>query len=360
MATAPALSPSAAAYDLIRSAFDQEELPETLLFDVQSRCVNSSSCRGPDAELSCVRSVLESYRSPERLAETMTELRLAEQGALVFDSAAAEACIAALSKCDLTFDSLVNERQRPGGACMRAVVGTKPPGASCVTNHECASELCDGCEGENVCCSGACEEEPVEQSMVDGPCSRRQFCAEGLWCSSVNGGTCQPRLLEDEDCDSLDQCADDLVCRNGRCKQPRQRGESCSPGETPCALPGDFCNPDSETCGPFPSEGESCDFSDPPCLNCCASGLRCDVDSGTCVERVFANAGERCSVHSDCDVGLFCSVVAVPSPGQACVPRRGTGEACNEDLQCQSLNCELVSTGPDRRGTCGTVPQCMD
>ncbi len=130
-------------------------------------------------------------------------------------------------------------------------------------------------------------------------------------------------------------------------------GGACDQDED-CALPEDpdefiGCDEDTNTCESVTllSQGEPCSFDDFGGL--CDEGLFCDIDfaggatSGTCQPKT--PSGQPCDTldpfNLECGLGFFCD-----SGAAVCAPGLRGGEACDDDLLCESLSCAMNRCEP--------------
>lgn len=176
-------------------------------------------------------------------------------------------------------------------------------------------------------------------------------CQPGASCEEVdNVFVCVDKGLDGDFCEADHTCDQGLFCdlSEGRCAPRRALGESCAfedalepdPGtETLPCLEHLTCDPGSDTCVQFCSEGYDCGDD-----SACAQGDSCipvDVGDNTytyCQERGTTN-GDRCDSDRDCADGLHCN-------GDACVTDRALGLSCAGDNECQAgLYCDLAVSG---------------
>jgi hypothetical protein len=192
-------------------------------------------------------------------------------GELTLNRLAAEACLSALSSCELASTNVGGDTQSL--YCRLALKGRALPGESCQTDLQCEGDsYCGGgcpgtcqprhalgqeCESDNQCagleqlvtCQAAslraapvCVALPMGSVAQEGEaCVPWEFgagnvvpCARGLWCSVVDfesaAGICTAAILPGGDCEhDQDVCSGTGLCGEGRCTDegPRGPGEDC-------------------------------------------------------------------------------------------------------------------------------------
>jgi hypothetical protein len=166
-----------------------------------------------------------------------------------------------------------------------------------------------------------------------------------------------------ESCDGFDEvvsnCAQGLVCSDGRCVSPCESltglaaGERCmtpegEPIET-CAL-GLQCSYETMTCLALPELGQ-------PCQGECSYGSWCDYNTYVCVQ--LRGEGEDC-LNVQCEPELYCQYQFDGTTETAtCLPYVLEGEACTPDSRCANgLGCapDGVCRGPGGVGEpCNTI-----
>jgi len=251
-----------------------------------------------------------------------------EQGRVVYDPAAAPACIEArrTARCDgPVFPD----------ACAAAIDGTRDVGEPCEQGVECVGgSFCEGCPGK--CTPGA----KLEEACGDG-----QWCESGLRCAE---GRCVALRLEGESCDfegawcaSGDVCLDYTAETDGVCQSVRaaKLGEECGWER------GLFCETGSACVESERNEGGTRQMcikrsrSGGTCWrgiqDSCPAGEYCPISSEplTAKCRPLSQAGERCPESNACAPGSRCLF------GGLCVEPRALGEACNEGDECSSWFC---------------------
>ncbi len=263
----------------------------------------------------------------------------------------------------------------------------RPTGTPCTTNVQCSTTFCT----DRVCCetpscpagqrcdipdhAGQCDEpgdngDPCDSGVqcqssfcVDGSCCRTGSCPEGQFC---NSGDCSPPSEPGTPCTDDQQCRIPFCVNDTCCETP-----SCPSGQR-CDIPG-F----EGTCSAPSPPGTGCDNDEQcttgHCLDqvCCVTescpaGQVCNVPGreGTCLPRPTATrtptvtptpqpAGAPCANGAQCQSGncvdgVCCSSASCPT-GQACrifdsvgtcAPRKGVGQECRTDSDCDSGNCE--------------------
>jgi hypothetical protein len=281
---------------------------------------------------------------------------------LVNSSGVTTACVDALSGTLPTGASCANSFACASGYCRRAVafdfddcgVCTERGGvgASCgdmffgrnydwqcrdglICNdrtHQCQTQPVSGgscgirsdCASGSSCLRGTCI--PTGSITVGTPCSYAEQCNDTLFCATATS-TCQPRRTPGQSCSLPGECVSYAACMSGQCVRLGSRGDSCA--TTPC----DYslvCV--DNTCQPYPSAGEPCRARQ------CGTGLVCG-SADTCLVRV--DAGDVCSETSQCPWSTVCA--------GTCRPPAGFGEACDRP--------ELCREGTEcREGVCARSP----
>ncbi|MCA9574218.1 MAG: hypothetical protein R3B40_04545 [Polyangiales bacterium] len=268
-----------------------------------------------------------------------------DAGTVVFDAAAAEACIAATRRTCATTPAA----QR---ACASVLRGTVPTGGGCAAHRECESNRCSmvgfGC--------GTCQEArglPGSFCFFDFDCPSTlqapQYCDDENTCvAGIRPDERTTDPLAGEECVG-GRCAPGHYCIASICSPWRERGEACDVDEDSCA-PGTICgelstDPGNNVCVPIVFEtrpGELCD--DPWDSDVVDQLVVCDLNANlTCRSGVCArlggdgNAGTYCEVAAECADGLSCvgsTCVGDPLPD---------GAACMYDVECASYVCDRLS-----------------
>lgn len=193
--------------------------------------------------------------------------------------------------------------------CWGVFQGTVATGDACVDDIECASGHCrwslyqaDSCT--TSCCAGTCA------TLVD----------VGASCFTYDYSS---------DCVHTDYCKGPAYVSNGTCQARLAQGETCGvSAEEPCQ-DGLTCG-ESDTCVPFPKDGQPCTDLGPPCDN---YDSYCDPSRGTCQARLKVGAPcadpsyYGCVGYAQCLNGIC---VLMPGAGEACtVPDGGDpGRTC--------------------------------
>jgi hypothetical protein len=273
--------------------------------------------------------------------------------------------------------------------CTASVCGAAGPGSRCSTDSECGAGLVcswgsgsgycrmpgavgEACDRDEECASGWCNsasDQCGERRAIGEACTGSAECDPGICRENV----CAPRRQPGESCESLDECAEPFLCRNGRCEiinlacQPARAGEMCAffrvcDDASYCDLVGGF------TCRARAGEGQECSPSFIPGIEVCLDGLRCASDaSGTtrCVRRTALGAactsptecvdgaycyggtcqgdpiGRPCDYDSPCPSALLCS------RDDVCVPRGVDGARCTDDEECAETHyCDFPTCAP--------------
>jgi hypothetical protein len=190
--------------------------------------------------------------------------------------------------------------------CRGVFQGTVATGTACVYDIECASGHCRwSLDQANACSSPCCAGTCATLVDVGASCFTYDFssdCAPTDYCKGpayVSNGTCQARLPQGEPCGVSEE-------------EPCQDGLTCG---------------ESDTCVPFPKDGQPCTYSGPPCDN---YDSYCDPMRGTCQARLKVGApcpGYGCVGYAQCLNGI-CTLM--PGAGDACtVPDGGyPGSTC--------------------------------
>ena len=187
-------------------------------------------------------------------------------GRVVFDAAAADACVAAVqsSSCD---DFRSEDGPTVSGFdCENVFIPQVDAGGTCGNDLECKTGRCEGA-GFLGSASGTCEDLPGIGESCDFD------CVDGARCLTDSGGggsTCRADVGAGGDCSEYGNCIEGHECRF-------DSGAGTS------------------TCEPYPALDDPCTFS-------CAEGLYCRTPDGggqaTCQPR--AAAGQPCDTGSEC------------------------------------------------------------
>jgi len=228
-------------------------------------------------------------------------------------------------------------------ACEEAQLGLSHP-----CNDYCAvfhgeREIGESCEG-------------FDELVSD--CAQGLLCAQGRCvapCTVLSGGQPGEPCGEPGGAQEFGACAQGLYCDRslGRCAVPPPVGSPCEDYDD-CG-PDAFCDWDVAVCRALPGLGASC-WESPQCIQ----GLACqnspDYGSATCVEP--AAADEDCR-DRPCAEGLSCDVMldeCVPTPaiGEPCVWGSGCGEGAMCDDATNTCVAGADAEDPDALGPPGT------
>ncbi|MCY1059281.1 hypothetical protein [Nannocystis sp. SCPEA4] len=212
----------------------------------------------------------------------------------------------------------------------------------------CAQKAACGCGGGADCVAVFEPQfEAVRQYARDNSMEYDPACATNLLTSSVLLRGCG---LESDYEEPFAQCGGDCEVFRGDIPS----GGACTDVETDvsayiqeCAAPDEYCDGlETLTCGTFDLPtmqlGETCMDTEYNFLGSCVPGLSCSFDSLVCVPEV--GEGEACGDLADCSFELFCGA-------GVCQRQRAGGEACEDDLQCETLVC-LGGACRDERVIC--------
>ena len=233
-------------------------------------------------------------------------------GTLVYDATKAQACVDAIAAANSCTPGAASAALPDTSVCAQALQGRIAQGQPCRWGG------------------------PVDNLAIFTSLSE---CASGLFCAysdNVCTGTCRPKAAHGQECPGI-ACGGNAT---GNCQT------------TPCADPGDFCQPGSGTCEAIPSLGQACGSGYNP-YGPCTPGLYCayppssairppgvcqaQVDSGMC------NPGQPLA----CGFGTVCTQDGGVGFGQ-CEPfvYAKPGEACGSSLS------------PQRECACGAEYGC--
>lgn len=206
---------------------------------------------------------------------------------------------------------------------------------------------CEAGEGDDPC---ALDSLFFGRQQVGDVCNPNLFpdveCAAGSKCVAVSGdiGECEKRAVADEFCSSADDCDDGLFCdfSEGKCAPKGDVGDACAfedpnvptPGtETRQCLDHLTCDPDTETCTAYCSEGYDCsaDAQCPAGLSCVpmAPGSPFNYCAST------GNAGAACDTKADCASGHYCA-------GENCALSKNVGDTCASTEECVTGYCNIT------------------
>jgi hypothetical protein len=226
----------------------------------------------------------------------------AMKGGVTYDAQAAGTCVSAIS----SIAANCGDGALPD-ACERIYVGTKPEGAACEHDLECAAPPggdadCSTNElDEQVCvqeprgkpgdgCSGTCTQEGNITFCSGGGTGgtsggpARCFTNDGLYCG--DDGKCQALIAVGGAC-QYDGCVSGAFCLDGMCAAKLGAGADCSFNSWEACGDGLYCEDTSSTCAAKKPDGAACGSYD-ECLG------ECDSASGKCVPGDFVSP-ELCS-----------------------------------------------------------------
>ncbi len=143
---------------------------------------------------------------------------------------------------------------------------------------------------------------------------------------------------------SLD-CKGGMVCLNGICREAGEVGAACTPGQVPCNFPWPCVN---GTCAEPGDLKDTCSVDLPPCNG--LKGLYCDGNVDQCVNAVFKQEGEACTIPDTlvlCQGAGVCGqasgICHAPSPeGGVCDPANGPG--CMAPAFCFGGKCTIANS----------------
>jgi hypothetical protein len=292
--------------------------------------------------------------------------------------------------------------------------GSVPPGQVCDTIHPCDETLgschwiypadggivagtcvaylavgqsCWGTSGAECGTSSYCDDQGTCRARLDVGAACEQYryqCKTGLYCAPLPGdagysGTCAAQVGSGSACFAWDACANGLNCN--------MTAHLCMPwfptAGQPCTLdnscypypPGLYCKgavgttPGVCSMATKVGSGQACATADPK-DKVCTPGLRCDLQSATCLA-LLGNGQGPCTDNSDCkmlescvkqvtDAGYAptgtCQYAVTAGNGcpglvdclgpsfcdsatQTCVAPQPDGHACTGDSECANGNC---------------------
>jgi hypothetical protein len=227
-------------------------------------------------------------------------------GGVKWDAEAAGTCIAYVRRnyagCppppDLDMDRV----------CANLFVGSKPPGAPCTSQYQCATpakgearclpfatdgggslvcmvnpsnydrgKLGDPCHQScnytpiGISCDGSTWKDPSDPSAVtDVPLTC--YKNDGLRCDSSTG-TCVPLAKSGEACSGSADCESALYCKSSKCVPREALGAVCTRSGAGCVA-GAYCDPQALTCVPALADGQSCGDSGMCLSGACQSGTK--------------------------------------------------------------------------------------
>lgn len=335
-------------------------LPEFASDLAQALCERDATCLSDEQRL------VETERCTTSRESSLDALLLGhvaaavEDGTIVYDPTALDACAAALraAACELDVSALPAE-------CEELFEGLRLEGESCRSSFECAGDLACVQSGDERCDALCTRLSSVgEACEVDSDCRAGLACAgEPASCRTLGsiGSACGAEEVVD--------CADGLLCA---------LGDPALAVVGECRLVDDFlvagvgvpCDPDTLTlcarglqCAPTACDESGCDYE---CVDAPGSGGTCtlgflpvdpcppnehcrvtgpedaDLVTGRC--EPLPVEGEGCAGF-ECAGDLVCVQLADDESG-LCARPLANGEACMEDEQCRSLTCRDVCVPP--------------
>src|SRR5262249_16066407 len=160
-------------------------------------------------------------------------------------------------------DLTATDTRTPPRACRDMYSGALEDNAQCFFAGECASGACEiapGCT-MSACCSGSCVPTPTVGRIGDA-CDAPLACVD-TFCATRGDHRCHVFAALNEQClDDDRSCTYGLFCVTGTCRVAPHLGEPC------------------------------------PYQRCADEGLRCDLDTATCVR--LGLPGDACAMFTDC------------------------------------------------------------
>ena len=234
----------------------------------------------------------------------------------------------------------------PSGPCVPPA-GSRPNGAACGANAQCASTFCHLVQYETC---GACTDLPPAGTS----CTYNNDCSRNMLCAIPTGA------------------------KSGICASLVENGGTCLTGTNPCQA-GSACVGDNETngttgtCQPEANTvGAACDRSRKTASDCDFEyGLTCVPNAagsgvGTCQLIKLVAAGQTCGVIGSapitgdavCNASGLCVKATTDTTGK-CAAAAGDGAACNSDPTVGPPclpPARCVATSPNSTaGTCTTL-----
>lgn len=156
------------------------------------------------------------------------------------------------------------------------------------------------------------------------------------------------------------QCAADLACANdgsgvdGICAKEAAAGDACAVNADCATVAGTlYCHQGTQTCAKYAKKGEACSYVDKTLQfsvnqnDTCMPTLNCDPESKKCVDT--CSMGATCFGNSACPEDTVCDQTTFGPAGPGfCRDPFAKGDACTNDEECASENCE-------GGGTCGSA-----
>lgn len=296
-------------------AVDLEKLATTVNALATWACINVSRCEGRLGGEAAARGLAVRFCHPAAVERAyLAELRAgAEAGDIAFDTAQADACIAALDESndgdsvDCSADLFASSID----ACEGVFVGTLAAESACTTDLVCAPGLI--CAGNDRACGGLCQA-PGRQGDA---CADSTDCAEQFVCLE---NECVSRVRENLPCMSDAECLDGRYCSaTGVCAMQGEMDEPCVVGNMASCSGQLLCEAAAVTgepalCGTGVGTGGNCSADHP-----CALGGRCV--GGKC--GLVVKPLGTCNSDAHCPAGTFCGT-------EGCEPKPVLEEACDE------------------------------
>jgi hypothetical protein len=236
---------------------------ETLAADqIGAFCARAVRCREVATMNGCVKDALPMF--PSRVVDDV------HGGIISYDARLGFRCVQLMANW-----SCVEQPDRT--SCHNAFKGTRPGGAPCFLNPECASGLCLMASGPAQCAPpGTCADGIETREVPPGGACAPGQCTEGNFCSMT--GVCTPRVAEGGSC-HLSRCGAGLVCLplfdpEAICVRPAKTGESCA--TRPCEIAENTCDAANPICRDTLGIGTACG----PGMDC---GLIYVCLNGACV-----------------------------------------------------------------------------
>lgn len=296
-------------FALLAACGGDEGIPLSEFADryIAAYCENRTTCDAAVSVDACIA---------RNVARRQLEQSVLE-GRIVYDPAAAAACVTARAKvtCDFTDKAWLYGPE----VCDDVFIGVVADGGACFVASDCQSGRCVAPACGAACCAGTCAS-TVAPGEVGQACGNGK-CVAGAYC---DGGTCLAFVPGGGTCTDTFYCASGFGCRNGVCVDFPDRGEACVGY---CAGFGDRCDVATLTCVPKQGLGGACSSKDH-----CQDPLYCGT--GTC--RAPAPAGGMCMVGTiPCAAGTFCETTTM-----TCVANLDDGSTCANDASCRSDYCD--------------------
>lgn len=252
------------------------------------------------------------------------------------------------------YGAMVGERAR---ICFRSSIAVEADTLAAQAKAACVSALAlegTGATDEGIrACAAAVRSAPCQQDLAVIPSCRMPpgkladgaACVESVQCSSslceksdgASCGVCAPRAAIGAAC-TFDNCVLGARCDGATMTcvavVTSALGGPCGSATGPLCEVGTFC--DGASCRAVANAGESCAAAP------CASWMRCDETSRTCVAVTIVSEGQSCGGTAICGAGLFCEghgrcvrLTAVPPGGD-----------CSRDFSvCERGRCTATPTG---------------